>query len=144
MVFCSSCGSPAQGQFCPRCGAPVAGPAPGYAPPPAQAAGGMSENAACALCYAFGFITGILFLVLAPYNQNKTVRFHAFQSIFLHLAVIAIWVVAGAILPWAILFFMGPLIGVAAFVLWVFMLWKSYQGQKIKLPLIGDLAEKQA
>ena len=43
---------------------------------------GMTDNVASALCYALGFITGILFLVLAPYNQNRMVRFHAFQSIF--------------------------------------------------------------
>ena len=45
----------------------------------------MTDNMAGALCYLFGFITGILFLVLAPYNQNRDIRFHAFQSIFLNI-----------------------------------------------------------
>ncbi len=44
---------------------------------------GLQENVAAALCYALGFITGILFLVLEPYNKNRNIRFHAFQSIFL-------------------------------------------------------------
>ena len=45
---------------------------PGYPPqgyPPqgyAPASSGLQENVACALCYALGFITGILFLVLEP------------------------------------------------------------------------------
>jgi hypothetical protein len=60
------------------------GGAPGGSLPPSgppAAAGGMTDNVASALCYVLGLITGILFLVLSPYNQNKTVRFHAFQSI---------------------------------------------------------------
>ena len=60
-----------------------------YAQPVAS---GMTDNVAGALCYVLGLVTGIVFLVLAPYNQNKFVRFHAFQSIFFHVAFIGIWV----------------------------------------------------
>jgi uncharacterized membrane protein len=139
MAFCASCGTAVAGQYCPKCGAPA--PGAGGAP---SAAGGLAENAACALCYLFGFITGILFLVLAPYNQNKTVRFHAFQSIFLHVAFIVFWIVAGMILPWSVSLILSPLIGLGGLVLWILMMWKAYQNQKVKLPFIGDLAEKQA
>ena len=52
---------------------------------------------ACALCYILGLLTGILFLVLAPYNQNRLIRFHAFQSIFLNIAWIAIYIVLSII-----------------------------------------------
>ena len=41
---------------------------------------GMTDNVAGALCYALGLVTGILFLVLTPYNQNKqsgSTRFRA-------------------------------------------------------------------
>ncbi|MBI4875203.1 MAG: hypothetical protein HY822_11280 [Acidobacteria bacterium] len=104
----------------------------------------MADNVAGALCYALGFITGILFLVLAPYNQNKTIRFHAFQSIFLHVAFILIWIVAGLILPWSLSLVLSPLIGLGGFGLWLYMLWQTYQNHRVKLPVIGDLAEKQA
>lgn len=50
----------------------------------------MSDNLAAALCYVLGFLTGILFLVLEPYNKNKLIRFHAFQSIFLNLALVVV------------------------------------------------------
>ena len=48
----------------------------------------MADNVASTLCYVLGLITGILFLVLPPYNKNPVIRFHAFQSIFLHVACI--------------------------------------------------------
>ena len=88
MAFCASCGAPVEGKFCAKCGTPmgVAVPPPGATSGPA--ATGMTDNAASALCYVLGLITGILFLVLAPYNQNKTIRFHAFQSIFMSVACI--------------------------------------------------------
>ena len=68
-------------------------PPPGYVPPMgAPSAAGLSENVASALCYVFGLVSGIIFLVLAPYNQNKTIRFHAFQSIFMHVGIIILFI----------------------------------------------------
>ena len=147
MAFCPKCGSNVQGQFCPQCGTPVsggpAGPQPGPPPGPA-ASGGLTENVAGALAYLLGVITGILFLVLAPYNQSKFVRFHAFQAIFVHLAFIIIWIAVGAILPWQLSLVLSPIIGLAGLVLWLFLMWKAYQNERFKVPFVGDLAEKQA
>src|ERR1700761_2283873 len=110
MAFCASCGSQVEGRFCAKCGATVgAGPAnlppqpppqpqPGasYPPPvPPASLAGMTDNAASALCYSLWLVTGVLFLLLAPYNQNRTVRFHAFQSIFLSVAVIIVAIALG-------------------------------------------------
>src|SRR5438270_14094327 len=87
MPFCPRCGAPVEGRFCAKCGAsmmdapgtPQGAATPGYPPPPPVAtSGGLQENVAAALCYALGFITGILFLVLEPYNKNRNIRFHAF------------------------------------------------------------------
>ena len=96
MTYCAQCGAEVTGAFCPPCGAAVntGGPQASYAAPgtsasapaAAVAAPGMSENVAGALCYLLGLVTGIIFWVLAPYNQNRFVRFHAFQSIFFHVA----------------------------------------------------------
>jgi uncharacterized membrane protein len=110
------------------------------------AAVGLTDNVASTLCYSLGLITGILFLVLAPYNQNRKIRFHAFQSIFLHVAAIAVWVafLFVSAVSGGLLIFVSPLVWLGFFVLWIVMLIKTYQDQKLVLPVIGPLAEKQA
>jgi len=161
MAFCRNCGAPVEGQFCGKCGAPMAaptggapGPAPGgQVPPPPPASSGLTDNVASALCYLAGFITGIIFLVVAPFNQNKAVRFHAFQSIFLNVAVIVVGIALSVFssIMFAISWALGSLVGLinlvfglAVFLLWLYMMWKAYQNQKVVLPIIGPLAEKQA
>jgi len=121
-------------------------PPPGAAP--GVAAAGMTDNAASALCYVLGLITGILFLVLAPYNQNKTIRFHAFQSIFMSVACILFSMVFNTIIFSGLhmfsLLFLSPLISLAFFVLWIYMIITAYQGKTVVLPVIGPIAQKQA
>ena len=160
-MFCPNCGADVQGRFCAKCGTAVdaatasAGRTPGAQPytaapggsTTAATTGGLADNVAGALCYVLGFITGILFLVLAPYNQNKFVRFHAFQSIFLNVAWVAIWIVEMmmfTVLPWSLVSLLSMLLSLAFLGIWIFMLIKAYQGERFKLPIIGDLAEKQA
>ena len=142
MPFCANCGSPVEGRFCGKCGTPVGSSVPpaGTQVPGAMPVSGLSENVASALCYILGLITGILFLLLAPYNQNPNVRFHAFQSIFLSAAWIAIDIVCSI----AGLFYLAPLFGLAGFVLTIYMVVVTYQGRKLVLPVIGPFAEQQA
>jgi uncharacterized membrane protein len=111
----------------------------------------MADNVASALCYALGLITGILFLVLAPYNQNKTIRFHAFQSIFFHVACIVAGiifsVVFGIILSVLHLFglaFIANLVWLLFFLAWLYLVISAYQGKTVVLPIIGPIAQKQA
>jgi uncharacterized membrane protein len=159
MAFCANCGSEVQGKFCAKCGSPIGasagapqqGPAgdrytppPGaqgapYVPPPAAQAG-LEENVACALCYLLGVLTGILFLVLEPYNKNKTIRFHAFQSIFTWLGAVVLWIVLAMVgLGYLILLYQ-----LACFVLFLFLMYKAYNRERFVLPIIGPIAEKQA
>src|SRR5438034_11442470 len=105
MTYCSNCGAEVQGKFCAKCGAPAASPAStGSGPPPppppppplsggAPQAAGLEENVACALCYLLGVLTGVLFLVLEPYNRNRNIRFHAFQAIFVWLGAVVAGIV---------------------------------------------------
>lgn len=141
MVYCVKCGTQFEGQFCSACGTPVAGLAPPTVP---TSAPGLEPNVAAMLCYSLGILTGIVFLVLAPYNTNKATRFHAFQSIFMSASIIALHIVMSTILPFGLLLILSPLVSLGAFGLWLFMLIKSYQGAKIVLPVIGPLAEQQA
>ena len=157
MAFCATCGAPVEGRFCAKCGsAATAGGSPsgaasaGAAPQPMPAATPMADNLASALCYLAGLITGIIFLVVAPYSQNRTVRFHAFQAIFFNVAWIACWIVINMILGMMHLIgafgilMLSPLIGLAFFVLWLYLMISAYQGKTVVLPLIGPLAQQQA
>jgi len=100
---------------------------------------GLDENIAGLLCYVIGWITGIVFLVLE--KENQFVRFHALQSIltFLPLFVI-VW-----LLRWIpfVGWVLAGLVWILIFILWIILMFKAYRGEKYKLPIVGDIAEKQ-
>jgi len=109
---------------------------------------GLEENIAGVLCYVLGWITGIVFLVLE--KENKFVRFHAMQSIatFLPLSVImwligSIFVWTPFFIGWAIWGILSTLIWILVLILWLILMFKAYQGELYKLPIVGDFAEKQ-
>jgi uncharacterized membrane protein len=100
---------------------------------------GLEPNVASLLCYTVGWITGIVFFILE--KENKLVRFHALQSIIVFGAI----TIASALLDWIPIVggFFAAVIGIIAFVLWIVLMVKAYQGEKYKIPLAGDFAEKQ-
>ena len=98
---------------------------------------GLQENMASLLCYLLGWVTGIIFLLLEP--KNRTVRFHAFQSIIVFGALSIFWVVF-----WYVLWWLYWIIQVLALILWIVLMVRAYQGQKWKVPVAGDLAENWA
>lgn len=110
---------------------------------------GLSDNAAGAIAY-ITFIPAIVFLVVPPYNASPYVRFHAWQSILLNATA----AVASFLLSFVLVFFMvfgafllvtlTRMIWLAWFVLWLVCVVKALNGQRFKIPLLGDLAEKQA
>ena len=123
---------------CPACGKAAGQPAGGGAAA-SQASGGLQNNLAGALAYLW--IVAIIFLLIEPYNQNKFVRFHSFQALFLGLVSIAGHIVLGMVpvLGWVIL----PFFSLAIFVVAVICAVKAFQNQEFKLPVLGDLAAKQ-
>lgn len=106
----------------------------------AKTSTGLDENVAGLLCYVLGWITGLIFFLVE--KNNKFVRFHALQSII----VFGVLFLAGLIISWIPFIggVIGMLISVLAFVLWIILMIKAYQGEKFKLPWAGDLAEKNA
>lgn len=101
---------------------------------------GLRENVAGLLCYVLGWISGIIFLILEP--ENKTIKFHAFQSILvfaaLHVVImIFAWI---PIIGWII----ASILGLVAFIAWIGLMLMAYQEQKYKVPIAGDYAEKWA
>lgn len=142
MPFCPKCGVAVEGRYCAQCGTAMDAAAPTPVPVAGSAAG-LPDNTAAALCYLLGFITGIIFLVLQPYNQNKLIRFHAFQSIFLNVVVFVFtWAISLALSWWA--WRLLGIVDLAIFALWIYMIVQTYQGKKILLPVIGELAAKRA
>ena len=156
MAKCPSCGTEFEGKFCPNCGTQVGSEPqqPTTSPQPEATAkaetAGLTDNVAALLCYILGPITGILFLILEPYNRKPEIRFHAFQSIFFGIAIIVINIVFSIIaLPLG--FILGALIGILVtllnllfFIVWLVLMWKAYNGQRMVLPVVGQMALRQA
>ncbi len=112
----------------------------------------MEENIAGMLAY-FTIIPAIIFLLIEPYNRNRFVRFHSFQCIFATVALIVLDVLLSILssilhlipmIGWFITSLMWPLWGLAQLALWLLLVIKAYQHQMFKLPMVGDMAEKQA
>lgn len=101
---------------------------------------GMQANVAALLSYLLGFITGIIFYVIE--KENKFVRFHAMQSIVVFGAFFVVMMVLNfiPIIGWVI----NILLWVAELILWVLLMIKAYQGEHFKLPIAGDIAEKNS
>jgi uncharacterized membrane protein len=142
MAFCSMCGAQiADGATtCAACSGRAAAPA-------AVAVAGLSDNVAGMLAY-FTMIPAILFLVLEPYNKSRFVRFHSWQSILFGLAWWVLWIGLRIVVHIPLLGFLTllvwPLVGLGGFIVWIILVLKANQGQMFKLPVVGDLAEKQA
>ncbi len=166
MAFCSKCGAQTgeSSAFCPNCGAAVgqANPASPVAPPlpppaanysePVASSAPLAENVAGALAY-FTIIPAIVFLLIEPYNRNRFVRFHSFQCLFVAVALVVVDIALSIIsaifhlvpvIGWFAAALMWPLYGLAVLALWLLLVIKAYQHQIYKLPVIGDMAEKQA
>jgi len=103
-----------------------------------------------ALTYLLGFVTGLIFLYLEPYNQDEFVRFHARQSIGFSVAWFVIAVVFGvfiAVLPrglGVLLNFLLTLIDIALAVFWVFLMYKAYNGERYRIPELADVVDSIA
>ncbi|HJU87690.1 MAG TPA: DUF4870 domain-containing protein [Gemmatimonadota bacterium] len=127
-------------------------PPPGQRLPAAsQSSTGLDPKLAGLLCYILGIITGLIFFLIE--KSNDVVRFHAAQSILFSGSMIVLWILI-TILQFVILSIslslgsifslLTMLLGLAVFVLWVVLLIKGYSGEKWKLPVIGDMAERMA
>ena len=100
----------------------------------------MDANIAAALSYLVGFVTGVIFLLLE--KENKFVRFHAMQSTILFAGIVVIDIllqlvpILGALV---VIFVVIP----ASAILWLLLMFKAYQGEEFRLPLVGDMAAER-
>ena len=144
MAFCKSCGQEiGTANFCPKCGASQSATAAAAAPlaaPAAPSSEGLAENVAGLLCYALGWVTGLIFLLI---DKRPWVKFHAAQSIavFGGLTIIRIGLLfMSQLLGWAIF----GLIGLVSLVLWIFLMVKAYQHETVRIPIAADIADSLA
>lgn len=113
---------------------------------------GLDANIAGALTYIP--IIAIVFLVIE--KSSRFVKFHAVQSLLLCLAFFVVYFaltvlgfvlgsipVIGLLVSFALIFVYLAL-GLGGLVLWILALVKAFQGEKWKMPYIGDIAEQQS
>ena len=100
---------------------------------------GLDENVAGFLCYLFGFITGIVFLVVE--KKSNFVKFHAMQSTITFLSLFIISMIIGWI----------PIIGLLVYpiwilslILWLILMVKALRGERYSLPIVGKMAEEKS
>jgi uncharacterized membrane protein/ribosomal protein L40E len=106
----------------------------------------LEPNVAGLLCYLAFWITGLIFILIE--KENKFVRFHAMQSIVtfgsLHVLIILFGILDGLhVIGW-LFYILWLLTLVLSFVLWIVLMIKAYQGERFKLPIAGDIAEKNS
>ncbi len=153
MAFCAKCGVQITdgAAFCGSCGAPAV---PASTVSSASPASPMASNVAGLVAYLLGFITGIVLLVVEPYKNDKFVRFHAFQSIFIsgvYLAVMVAWgIFTSALIGisfgalWSVAILGWWIVRLAFFGLWLFLLYRAYNNDRFELPVIGAIARRLA
>jgi uncharacterized membrane protein len=124
---------------------------PNPTPSAPAASSGLTSNIAAALSYIT--IVGIVFLVIDQFKNDKFVRFHAFQSVFLTVACFGLGIVVGIVSRILALISSGLaglfgilmlLVWLGLIALWFFLVYQAYSKKEFKLPIIGDLAAKQA
>lgn len=114
---------------------------------------GIASNVAGLLCYILWPVASVFFLIFGPYNKDTFVRFHAFQGLFLGLAAIGVGIALSiltsilALIPlvgWLLSSLMWMVFGFGLLGLAISLMYKAYNGQWYRVPLIGDLAARRA
>jgi uncharacterized membrane protein len=104
---------------------------------------GMEQNLEGLLCYVLGWVTGIIFFIME--KDNKFVRFHAMQSIIVFGAIFVVDIILSILRVFVpFIWILTLLLGIITFILWIVLMMKAYQGQMYKLPIAGDIAEKNS
>ena len=114
---------------------------------------GLDANIAAALSYFFGLISGAIFFAME--TESRFVKFHAMQSMLASVAILVLFIAYSVVLTILVrLPFLGWLVAIVGLVgtavlwlgalaLWLFCMFKAFQGDRFKLPFLGEVAEKQ-
>lgn len=115
---------------------------------------GLDVNVASLLAYIPLCLVGLVvsIIILVTDKTNKVARFHAFQSILVHVVFVLLYVVvmvfgvmsaatnSAAVGMLTMVLYVGWIFGLLG--LCIFLMIKAYGGSMFKLPFIGDMADK--
>lgn len=143
MPFCCQCGKQvgAGDIFCAACGARQAS----VAAAPKDYLGSITPRTASILCYipVVGWIPSIVVLASSRFRDNRDVRFHAFQGLYLFVAwLIVDWVLSPMLRVPFVRFHAGGFIQLALIGVWIYMMITTSQERMVRLPVIGELADR--
>jgi uncharacterized membrane protein len=111
---------------------------------------GLDANIAAALSYFFGLLSGAVFFAIE--TDSRFVKFHAMQSMLASVAAIVLWIVYMVlasilmyipVLGWLVMLLLWAALALGMLGVWLFSMFKAFQGDRFKLPYIGEVAEKQ-
>ena len=123
----------------------------GFAIQDPRSSTGLEPRTASALAYLAGPFSGAL--ILLAESTNELVRFHAWQSIVglggLGLAILSSYVLAFVALfvsatAVSLMVSVAAVIWIVLALVWVICLFKAWSGERWKLPIVGDYAERLA
>jgi len=146
MPFCSQCGHEVHPQdaFCAKCGSPQP-----VTPVQPDLLAGIPPRTASVLCYipTLGWIAAVIVLATQRFRNDRIVRFHAFQGLYLFAAWLFVqWALKPAFdgMGEHVHFGLVKVLQGVILALWIFMMAKAAHGDAYALPIIGELAQKSA
>lgn len=161
MPFCTQCGTEVQPAdiFCGSCGArqaradsatgSAARPSAPPPPPPHNPANDPLKNLtsrnASLMCYipVAGWIVSIIILASDRFREEREVRFHAFQGLYLFVLWLFVdWVFAPFSYSIEAPHYIAKALKAVVFGAWIFMMVKTNQGDNFRLPILGELADR--
>ena len=147
MPFCCQCGKTVADAtaFCGHCGARQDSAKPS---PEGGLGSGIDARTASMLCYipVMGWIPSIFVLASQRFRNDREVRFHAFQGLYLFVAWLIVDWGIGPFFAFGtgrwVRYSVEQLMKLALLVVWGFMIVKTSQRVTFRLPVLGDLAER--
>jgi uncharacterized membrane protein len=101
-------------------------------PSPETSSTGLDVAVAGMLAYVAGWLSGVFFLLVE--KKSRFVRFHAWQSVLTFLPVfVALWFLPLWFLFWPV-----------SVALWILLMYKAFHGERFRLPVVGDIADRRA
>ena len=152
MPFCTQCGTQVAGEaaFCQSCGSRQPGAPSGRGErkmPVDEWMQGLTPAMAGFICYIpfGGWVAALVILATQRFREDRLVRFHAFQGLYLFVIWMLADIAVGVFFGFAGVVARRAITGtlkLSVVAAWVYMLVKTAAGEAIRLPFLGELADR--